>query len=467
MLSTLDTGIIFAYLALMLAIGLYASRGQNTVKDYFVAGGKLGTFSIAFLWLASWVGGAAIVGGSAKAYEFGISGGWYITCMAIGCLLFGLFFAARVKRWGDEHQLLTYPDLIETRYDSRTRIVATITTIIAFIAYAAGQLAAAGAILSTLLGWDYSSSLLLASSIIVIYTATGGFLAVTYTDWVQFSLLFIGVVLVGIPIAIANGGTWETLTTQLPPEHFNPTGWGVPTMLALGVSLPLSFFVAMDSYTRIFAAKSARVAKHGTLLATIFLLPLAVGAVWLGMTAALLYPGVDNSNDILSRLVMDTFPVGLKGLMLVGILAALMSTADICILTAAANGSRDIYQRFFNPDVAPRKLFRISIGLAAIVGAASGLMAWQMRDIVGILLVAFTINTAALFVPTIAIVSSRRVNTAAAFWSITLALLTVIGWYVASAIDLAPVFSLDPLWPGLIVSIAVFTGIGLFKDAQK
>lgn len=461
MLSTLDTGIIFGYLALMIAIGLYAGRRQNSIKDFFVAGGKLGTFSIAFLWLASWVGGAAIVGGTAKAYEFGISGGWYITCMAIGCLLFGLFFAARVKRWGDEHQLLTYPDFIETRYDSRTRIVATITTIIAYIGYSAGQLAAAGAILSTLLGWDYSSSLLLASSIIVIYTATGGFLAVTYTDWVQFTLLFVGIVLVGIPVAIANGGTWETLTTQLPPGHFNPTGWGLPTMLALGVSMPLSFFVAMDSYTRMFAAKSATVAKRGTLLATLFLLPLAVGAVWLGMTAALLYPGVDNSGDILSRMVMDIFPVGLKGLMLVGILAALMSTADICILTAAANGSRDIYQRYFNPEVAPRKLFRISMVLAAIVGAASGLMAWQMRDIVSILLVAFTINAAALFVPTIAMVSSKKVNTSAAFWSMTLALLTVIGWYVASAMNLAPVFSIDPLWPGLIVSIAVFTGISL------
>jgi SSS family solute:Na+ symporter len=467
MLSTLDTGIIFAYLALMIAIGLYASRRQNSVKDFFVAGGKLGTLSIACLWLASWVGGAAIVGGAAKAYEFGISGGWYITCMAIGCLLFGLFFAARVKRWGDEHQLLTYPDFIETRYDSRTRIVATITTIIAFIGYAAGQLAAAGAILSTLLGWDYSSSLLLASSIIVIYTATGGFLAVTYTDWVQFSLLFVGVVLVGIPIAIANGGTWQTLTTQLPSGYFDPTGWGVPTMLALGVSLPLSFFVAMDSYTRMFAAKSDVVAKRGTLLATLFLLPLAVGAVWLGMTAALLYPGVDNSNGILSRLVMDIFPVGFKGLMLVGILAALMSTADICILTAAANGSRDIYQRYINPEVAPRKLFRISIGLAAIVGAASAAMAWQMRDIVGILLVAFTINSAALFVPTIAMISSRTANTSAAFWSMTLALVTVIAWYAASAMQLAPVFSIDPLWPGLIVSIAVFTGIGLVAEARR
>ena len=467
MLSTLDTGIIFGYLALMIAIGLYASRNQNSVKDFFIAGGKLGTFSIACLWLASWIGGASIVGGAAKAYEFGISAGWYITCIAIGCLLFGLFFAARVKRWGNEHQLLTYPDFIETRYDSRTRIVATITTIIAYIAYAAGQLAAAGAILSTLLGWDYSSSLLLASSIIVVYTATGGFLAVTYTDWVQFSLLFIGVVLVGIPVAIANGGTWDAFTTQLPAEHFNPTAWGVPTMLALGVSLPLSFFVAMDSYTRMFAAKSEAAAKHGTLLAVMFLMPLAVGAIWLGMTAALLYPNVENSSDILARLVVDIFPVGLKGLMLIGILAALMSTADICILTAAANGSRDIYQRYFNPEVAPRKLFRISIGLAAIVGVASGLMAWQMRDIVAILLVAFTINTAALFVPTIAMVSSREVSTAAAFWSITLALLTVIGWYIASAMDLAPLFSIDPLWPGLIVSIAVFYGIGLIAGDKK
>ncbi len=467
MLSTIDTSIIFAYLALMIAIGVYAGRNQDTVEDFFVAGGKVGTFSIACLWLASWVGGAAIVGGAAKVYEVGISGGWYIVCMAIGCLLFGLFFAARVKRWGNERQLLTYPDLIESTYDSRTRIVATITTIAAFTGFAAGQLAAAGAILSTLLGWDYSSSLLLASAIIVMYTATGGFLAITYTDWVQFTLLFIGVVVVGIPIAIANGGTWEALTTQLPPGHFNPTGWGIPTMLALGVSIPLSFFVGMDSYTRMFAARNEQVAKRGTLVATLFLLPLAVGTVWLGMTATLLHPGIENSNNVLSTFVIETFPVGLKGLMLVGILAALMSTADICILTASANGSRDIYQRFINPDVTPNRMFHISIGLAAVVGVASALMAWQMQDIVSILLVAFTINSAALFVPTIAMVVHDKVNTAAAFWSITLSLITVIGWYIGSTLELASVFSIDSLWPGLLVSIVVYAGISFFSDATE
>lgn len=461
MLSTLDTGIIFAYLALMIVIGLYASRRQDSVEDFFIGGGRIGTFSIACLWLASWVGGAAIVGGVGKAYAFGISGGWYIICMAVGTTLFGVFLATRVKRLGDKHNFLTYPDLIESAYDSRTRIVATLTTAIAFIGFAAGQLAAAGAILSTLLGWDYSTSLLLASAIIVVYTATGGFLAVTYTDWVQFALLFIGLVIVGIPISIANGGTWEAFATELPAAYFNPTGWGLATMLALGVSIPLSFLVAMDGYSRMYAAKNEKVAKRGTLLATLFLLPLAVAAVWIGMTAALVTPGIESSDSVLSAFVMQTFPVGLKGLMLVGILAALMSTADICILTASANGSRDIYQRYINPDVAPKKMFHISMGLAAIIGVIAALMAWQMQDVIGILLVAFTINSAGLFLPTVAMFVQDRVNKSAAFWSITLSLATVIGWYIASILDLASVFSIDPLWPGLLVSIVVFTGISI------
>ena len=114
-LSTLDTAIIFAYLVAMILIGLYASRKQDSVEDYFVASGTLGSLSIACLWMASWVGGAAIVGTAAKAYEIGLSASWYTTAMAIGCLLFGIFFAARIKRLGSEHKLLTYPQFMELR----------------------------------------------------------------------------------------------------------------------------------------------------------------------------------------------------------------------------------------------------------------------------------------------------------------------------------------------------------------
>ncbi|MBT3428780.1 MAG: sodium:solute symporter family protein, partial [Gammaproteobacteria bacterium] len=114
MLGTIDTAIIFAYLILMILIGFSASRKQNSIEEFFIGNGNVGTFSIACLWLASWVGGAAIVGGASKTYDLGISGGWYIICMAIGCLLFGLFFSVRVKVWARQKNLLTYPDLIES-----------------------------------------------------------------------------------------------------------------------------------------------------------------------------------------------------------------------------------------------------------------------------------------------------------------------------------------------------------------
>ena len=459
-LGNLDRGIIFAYFLLLLAIGIYASRKQHSVEDYFLGGGSVGTFSIACLWVASWVGGAAIVGGTAQAFEVGISAGWYTMSMAIGCLLFGLFFAKQVKRAGLKERMLTYPDFIESRYDSRTRVVATITTIVAFIAFAAGQLAAAAAILQTLLGWDYATALMLASGIIVAYTASGGLLAVTYTDWIQLLLLFVGVVFVGIPVAISKGGTWTAFSTGLPDVFFDPGGWGWPTILALVVSIPLSFFVAMDSFTRTFSAKSETVARRGVLLAAAFLVPLAIGAVWLGMTSALLFPGAESSG-ILSTFILQEFPTGLKGLVLVGVLAALMSTADICILTASANITCDIYQRYVNKEVAPKTLFRMSMGASLVIGALAALMAWGMQDVIGILLVAFTVNSAALFIPTVAMVYMSTVSKGAAFWSITLSLITVLTLYIGAFLSDLGVFARDPLWPGLAVSIVVFVALSM------
>jgi SSS family solute:Na+ symporter len=456
-MGTLDTGIVLAYLAMMVAIGLYASRKQGSVEDYFVASGRIGTLSIACLWLASWIGGASVVAGASNAYHSGISAGWYIGSMVIGCSLFGLFFAARVNRIGRQNKLLTYPDMIESRYDSRTRVVATITTILAYLGYAAGQIAASALVLQTLLGMQYEAALLLSAGIIVVYTATGGFLAITFTDWVQVSILFVGVAIVGIPIAVANGGDWSTLTTSLPESYFDVGGMGWPTILAMVVSISLSFFTAMDNYTRCFAARSEQTARRGALIASVLLVPLLVGTVWMGLTTQVLIPGMADTGDVLTRFVIEYFPVGLKGLLLVGILAALMSTADICILTASANATRDIYQRYVNPAVEPKRLLGMSMVASAVIGTGATLMAWLMQDVLSILLVAFTVNSAALFLPSIAMVYFEHVSKSAAFWSICCALGVVVAWYGIAQFSQAGLFALDPLWPGLLVSVVVFT----------
>jgi len=461
-MGSLDYGVLITYLVALVAIGFWAQRRQKNVEDYYVAGRRLGTVTIACLWIAAWIGGAAVVGTTTRVYEYGVTGVWYVLAQATGCVLFGLLVAARIKRIGDQHRHLTYPDFIEQHYDSRTRIVATATTLLAFTAYSAGQLAASAAILQVMVGWDYEFALLVAGAIVILYTAVGGYLAVTYTDWLQVALLLFGVVVVGIPVAISAAGGWGDLRAALPDSYYElgAQGWG--RIAALVVSMVLAFFVGMDSFSRCFAARDARAARNGALLAAVLIVPLAIAAVWLGLAAAVLYPDhASSGSSVLARFVLDEFPTGLKGLMLVAVLSAIMSTADICILTASANYTRDIHQRYIRPDLSPKSMLRLGILASGVFGGLSMLLAWKMRDIIDILQLGFTINAAGLFLPTVLALYAKRVPASAAFWSIGATLVTVIGWRIAADAGAGGVFATDPLWPGLAVSAVLLTVLTL------
>jgi SSS family solute:Na+ symporter len=454
-MGVLDTGILFVYLAVLVGLGFYAQRRQKNVDDYFVAGRRVGPLTIACLWVAAWIGGAAVVGTSARVYEFGVTGIWYILAETIGLLLFGLLMARRVKHLGDHHQHLTYPDFIEQHYDSRTRVVATITTVLAYTAYTAGQFAASAAILQVLLGWDYGTSLLLSGAIVILYTGIGGYLAVAYTDRLQVALVLIGIVAVGVPVAISQAGSWTEMQAALPASYYDLGAQGWDRIAALVVSMVLSFFVAMDSFSRSFAARDAAAARNGALLAILLILPIALAVAWLGLACAVLYPDHAVTTGILTTFVLKAFPAGLKGVMVIGILSAIMSVASICVLTASANYARDIHQRYIQPGIAHTTMLRLGTLAALGAGGLAMLMAWKMHDIIDILQLGFTINSAALFLPTIAAIYWDRVPAGAAFWSSSVSLATVIGWRIAADAGMGGLFTIDPLWPGLLVSATV------------
>lgn len=455
-MATIDYVIVGAYLLMMLALGVYAQIQQKHPDDYFVGGRRLGTFSIAVLWMAGWVGGATVIGSAGRAHDLGITAIWYGLALAIGCFVFAVVLAKKVKILGDAHQYLTYPDLIEHRFDSRTRAIATLTTLLAFIAFAAGQLAAAASIIEIMLSWTFGESLLLATSIVVAYTAIGGFIAITYTDWAQIVLLIAGVVFIGLPIAIANGGSPEMLRDALSSSHFEIGAWGWSAIIAMVISITMSFLVSMDSFTRSYAARDEAAAQRGPLIAVIIILVIGCAATWIGLTAAVALPDIESGDGVLPAFILAFFPAGLKGLILVGILAAVMSTADICILTVSANITRDFYQRFVNPKAPPQRLLRLGILTSGLIGTLAGLMAWQMQSIIDILLIGFTINGAALVIPTIAAVYWPHTDSRPAFWSICAALTVVLAWQMASRISDASFLGIDPLWPGFVSACLVF-----------
>jgi solute:Na+ symporter, SSS family len=214
----------------------------------------------------------------------------------------------------------------------------------------------------------------------------------------------------------------------------------------------------MDSFSRSFAARDAAAARRGALLAPVLMLPIALAVAWLGLAAAVLYPDPASSASILATFVLDRFPVGLKGLMVIGILSAVMSVASISVLTASANYARDIHQRYLRPDLPPSAMLRIGTLASLGAGGLGLLLAWKMRDIIDILQFGFTLNSAGLFLPTIAALWTDRIPASAAFWSTSASLATVIAWRVAADAGAGGIFAIDPLWPGLLVS-ALLLGV--------
>ena len=97
-----DAIIIVVYFAVMAVMGIIAYRRNKTSEDFFVAGKSMGTFSLAAMWLSSWIGGSSIVGTSTDAYNLGVTGGWYVTILAVGCVVFGLTFSKVTKTLGDK-----------------------------------------------------------------------------------------------------------------------------------------------------------------------------------------------------------------------------------------------------------------------------------------------------------------------------------------------------------------------------
>ena len=456
-MQPVDYCVLVAYFCALLFIGYHANKKHKNAEDYYVGGRKLGSISLMALWLSSWVGGASIMGSAEKSFSMGISFMWYPLSMFFGCVIFGLTFAAPVKRLGDRYNHITYPNLIEQRYDSRTRIVCTITTIFAYIGYTASQLLGAASIITAITGMSLGMSFVVATSITIVYTSMGGFFAVEKTDWFQALLMMLGVSIIAVPLTFFSMGGVSRLTTELPTSYFYLGSWGWGTIAAMFMSMVLTFFTSMDGYTRCYAAKSERSARNGTLLAAVLILVICTSICFLGMSAKVLYPDATGGTAAIVDLIIRIFPTGLKGLMLVALLSAIMSTADTCILCASANLTRDIYQRFINPHAPQRTVLRLSILSSFAVGLSGALIAWYSKDIMSLLLMTFTINSAGMFIPTIGVFLWKRAQPGAAFWSMTLSLVTVVGWYIGQAFwPDNSLLAIDPVWPGLLVSMGIF-----------
>ena len=357
--SNLDILILSAYLIVVMFAGLYASRKMNEhSKDYFLAGRNMGWLAIGASLFATNISGEHFIGLAGSGASRGIAVGHFEWFAAFAIILLGWVFVPLYLKAG----VYTVPEFLELRFNKASRMYLTSVSIVAYILTKLSvTLFAGGLLLHALLGWDIYTSTVVMVVLTGVYTIIGGLGAVIYTQLIQFVFLIAGSLLVTY-FGLQQVGGFSGLRASLPQEYFcmfKPMSdpdfpW---TGIIFGVPILAIWYWCTDQYIvqRVLGAKNIAVARTATIFAGFLkLLPVFLWVIP-GMIALALYPGINGDNAYPTLIASTLIPSGLRGLVMAGVLAALMSSLASLFNSTATLYTMDYY-RHFNPQASERKL---------------------------------------------------------------------------------------------------------------
>lgn len=364
---------ILVYLFGMIYIGISFSK-QNTQTDEFYLGGrKLGPFVTAMSAEASDMSSYLLMGLPGLAYISGIADvGWTAIGLALGTYFNWLFVSKRIRRYSSKLGTITIPDFFAKRYGDDKHLltcIAAVIIVIFFVPYTASGFAACGKLFSTLFGMNYMLAMLLSAAVIVLYCTMGGFLAVSTTDLIQGITMTIAlVIVVGFGAAATGGFNTVIANAQELPGYLSMvqtyvadtasarpyTAFTIASTLAWG----LGYFGMPHILLRFMAIEDENKLKLSRRIATVWVVISMAIAVFIGiigysMSKAGIIPMLEgnNSETVIVQIASvlsshGVIPALVAGVILAGILAATMSTADSQLLAAASSISQNLVQDF-------------------------------------------------------------------------------------------------------------------------
>jgi solute:Na+ symporter, SSS family len=339
-ISTLDVGIIVLYACVVLAIGAWVSRKIGDSDDYFLAGRSLGFGVIGFSLFASNISSTTLVGLAGEAYRSGIAIANY-EWMAGVLFLFMAFVTAPVYF---DMRLTTVPEYLERRFDARSRrYFSALTVFLSILVDTAGSIYAGSLILQV-----FFPTLPLVPTCFALaffaglYTVAGGLRAVVYTDVIQAVVLLVGSGFLTWIIFADHGFSWARATAGLPEGHLSlirpiedPNLPWLGTLI--GVPVLGYYYWSTNQYIaqRMLAAKSLDHSRWALTLAGLLKLTPLFVMVLPGAMAVSLLPDIERPDEVFPTLVRSFLPSGVRGLVLAGLVAAIMSTIDSTLNSAS------------------------------------------------------------------------------------------------------------------------------------
>ena len=292
---------MIAYVLAQFAVGIWVSRRVKSESDYILAGRSLGPTLVAFSVFATWFGAEAIVATSAEVYDKGISGA-LVDPFAYGFAVIaaGFLYAAVLWRKG----VTTFADVFRARFSPGVEKLVVIVLLPGSVFWAAAQIRAFGQVLSSGSDLSLSSAIILAAVLVASYSVIGGLLADSVTDFLQGTAVIIGLLVLTGAVVLAAGGVAPALT-GIPADHLTLATAAHGTPLELTEAVAVAFFgsfVAIELISRFLGARSAEVARGGTIAGGVMYIVIGILPVFLGLAAA----GLVQSSPELKAKLMDS-----------------------------------------------------------------------------------------------------------------------------------------------------------------
>ena len=447
---------------LLCGITVYKAKQVKDEADFLVAGRSLSWPVLVFTLLSSWIGAGSLLAGAENAYRNGFVALWQPLGGWVGLLLIALI-AGRARRFAQ----FTVPDLLEARYNSTARVLATIAIVISYTTITSYQLIGGGDILHLIfpifgsMTWRYY-----VAAFVIFFTAAAGMASIAYLDLVIGSLVTVTVI-IAVPILLHHMGGWHVVRQSLPATHFEVLG-NYSLSGAIGLALPTMLLLIGNQgmYQKFFSARSESDAKKsviGWIIGTITLETLLVMVAVIA--SARLH--TDKPREIIPLTAREALPPLLGAILLGGIFAKIISTANNYLFSPATNLIHDVYTRFINPLASERRKLAVSRIVVILLGIFAFLQATQFESsVLKASLYAYTVYGAAVTPAVMAVFFWRRTTTAGAVTSILLGTVITVGWQILQQHGAAAIKefigNIDAVYPALFASVVSLIAVSLF-----
>jgi solute:Na+ symporter, SSS family len=426
-----DLFIVGCYFAVMLTVGWRARRGS--ADAYWVAERRYGTVPVAASLVATIFGASSTVGIIGLGYSRGLTGAWWSLVGGLALVPFALFLAARVRRL----EVYTLPDILHRAFGGKVALAGASVIAVAWCGVVAAQIVAGALLLGSVLALPFQGSLAAVAAIFVLYTLWGGQISVMRTDLWQVLLFAFG--LLATLVLVLRAG-WEAggFLWGVDPGHLafpvsEGFGWyQVLVFYPLIVGMP--YLVGPDMYSRVLCARDGGAARSAALLAALLVIPLSFLLALLGLLIHARFPGL-SPEAALPVALTHLAPAGLRGIVVVGVLGAIMSSADTTLVSASTILSRNVVSPLAK--LGRQEELRVTRVFVVLVGVLAWGLASFQQGIIASLLMAYTVFVGGIALPTLASFWKERlgVTSRGAFWAVVMGgVMAVLGEFRQGAL---------------------------------